>query len=364
MEFGYEGVEFGVFFNHGGRVVIEELVLTTPAAGAESTTITIDGTGFTVPLTSGTLAHNAFEITESLNSQVALYNFTQNGATVVARSIITGAITGSFLFASPGAAEGAWVPVNTGLAATVEFTKQSEWSESAVLGSTLDPLKLNRYKVVFNGSIDYFIEDGLTGRYVLVHRRVHTNVETTPMFSVASFRVTWAVSNLGNTTNHSVFGSEASAFNQGVRKLIGATKGDFNTTLAVGGTTTNILSIRCREVFGDKVNLGRIIPTSITAFTDGIRGAIVQVCIGMTFATEPNFSYRDKGSSIAEVEKSQIEVSGGNCIAVFVIGQFAPSPDPELDILLLPGEILTIAMNVPSGGAADMNSSMIWKEDK
>ncbi len=363
MFFGYEGVEFGVFFNHGGRVIIEELTIAAAAGGAESTTITIDGTGFTVPLTAGTEAHNAFEIAESLNSQVELYNFTQNGDTVVARAVFAGPETGSFSFSSTGSAVATWSQVADGVARAQEFTAQSAWSEGYNFEQTLAPLNLNRYKIVHNGSVDYYIEDGVTGLYALVHRRVHTNVETTPMFSAAAFRITWAVSNLGNTIDHGVSGTEAAAFNQGERQQIKATRATFNTEAGVGTTATNIVSIRCREVFGDRVNLGRIIPMALSAFTDGNKGAIVQIRKGVTFATETNFSYVDKVASIAEVENSPIEVSGGELLAAIVIGSATSAGTSEFNNLLLPGEVLTISMNVPSAAGADMSASLTWEED-
>lgn len=359
--FGYTGTDFGVSYEHNGLVLIEELTITTPAGGAESTTITIDGTGYTVPITAGTVEHNAFEIAASLETQVALFNFTQNGGTVVARSIFPFAATGAFAFSSPGVAIASWVQISDGRPRTVEFIAQADWNGDD-LSQTLDPQKLNRYKIVFNGSIDYYIEDGVTGLYVLVHRRIHTNTETEALFSVSAFRVVWGVTNQGNTTNIDVAGIEASAFNQGLRQMLLGTKSKFNTELSIGATATNIVSIRCREVFGTKVNLGRIILKEATAFTDGNKGAIVQVCVGVTFATDTNFQYLDKDSSIAEFETTAITVSGGECIASFPIG--SAGDGRLLSEVLLPGVTVTVSMHVPSGANADMDASIIWEEDK
>lgn len=88
IAFGYEGAEFGVFYTHNGAVVVYELQVTGAAAGAENATVTINGTGYTVPLTAGTVELNAYEIATSLNAQVPVYNFSQNGDTVVLRSIL------------------------------------------------------------------------------------------------------------------------------------------------------------------------------------------------------------------------------------------------------------------------------------
>ncbi len=359
--FCYDGLSFGVAYEHNGLVLIEELTITTPASGAESTTITIDGTGYTVPITAGTVEHNANEITESLESQVALFNFTQNEGTVVARAIFPFAETGAFSFSSPGDAEAAWSQVSDGRPRTVEITNQANWNGNQ-LSEPLDPQKLNRYKVVFNGSVDYYIEDGETGLYVLAHRRVHTNSETEALFSVSAFRIVWGSTNQGNTTNISVSGTEAAAFNQGEIKLLKGTKSKFNTELAVGLAATNIVSIRCREVFGTKVNLGRIVLKEVKAFTDGNKGAIVQVCTGVDFTGDTNFQYIDKISSITEFETTALPVTGGDCIASFPIGS-AGGDEQFNNILLLPGEVVTVSMHVPSGAAADMDASVTWEED-
>ena len=101
----------------------------------------------------------------------------------------------------------------------------------------------------------------------------------------------------------------------------------------------------------------------MTAFTDGNKGAIILLCKNVTFATDPNFQYINKDSSIAEFETSPIEVSGGDCIASIVIGSQSALANDDFSNLLLPGETLTLSMAVPSAAAADMNASLIWDED-
>jgi len=361
--FGYRNTEFGVFFQHDGQVIIEELTITTPAGGNESTTITIDGTGYTVSITSGTVEHNASEIAISLASQVPLYRFSANGAQVVARAIFAAPSVGAFSFSSPGAAVAAFVQIAEGVVISEEFVEQSAWSEQAILALPLDPQKLNRYKFVFNGSVEYYIEDGVTGKYVLVHKKVHTNIETSPMFSIAAFRPVWACSNQGNTTSLTVSGSEVAAFTQGERHQIKETNAAANGTLSVSSDSTNILTIRCREVFGTNVNLGRVLIAGISAYTDGSKGAIVELCKNMIFEDETNFSYIDKEGSIVEVDTTKSLVSGGKCVATIVIGSTISSQTDNFRDLLLPGETLTLAMRVVSAAAADMSASIVWEED-
>ena len=151
---------------------------------------------------------------DSLASQVPLYNFTQNEDTVVCRSILATPETGVFAFTS-STAIATFSQISDGVIPTREFTAQADWNGDATLSPEIDPTLLNRYKVVYNGSIDYYVEDSESGSFKLVHRRVHTNITTTPMFSVSTFRLVWSVTNFGNTTDLTLAGTEASAFNQG-----------------------------------------------------------------------------------------------------------------------------------------------------
>jgi hypothetical protein len=100
----------------------------------------------------------------------------------------------------------------------------------------------------------------------------------------------------------------------------------------------------------------------VGAFTDATKGAVVQICRGQTFTGETDFHYIDKEGSIAEYEDSALLVTGGQCIASFPVG--ASAVEEHLEELILPGEIITISMNIASGGGtASMDASMVWEED-
>jgi len=365
ITFGFEGTEFGVFFTHDGRVQIEELTITTPAGGAETAVIGINGTSFNVPITAGTVQHNAAEIAASLNTQAALYNFTQNNDQVVARSIFAAPEVATFTFSSPGSAVAAWARISDGVTAIDDFFPQTAWNRDKLLTGDfiLDPTMINTYKVVHNGDISYYVLNGETEDFVLVHRVAHSNSEQSPMFSTASFRLVWSSISSGSTTDVVCRGTFASAFNQGRKVQTIGTQSASNGALAVGTTSTNILTIRCREVFGTKVNLGRILPSGITAATDGNKGAFIQVVKNATFGGELNFSYKNKDGSIAEIDATPVSVSGGEILASLAILTSISLGVALFKNILLPGDTITLAMNVPSGASADMNASAIWEED-
>lgn len=371
ITFGFEGTEFGVFYTHDGRVQVEELTITTPAGGAETAVIGINGTDFNVPITSGTVQHNAAEIADSLNTQNPGYNFTQNNDQVVARSIFAAPEVAAFTFNSPGAAVAAWDQVSDGVTATDDFFSQAGEGENTWNGEKLlegdfilDPTMSNTYKIVHNGDISFYILNGETEEFVLVHRVVHTNTEQTPMFSTASFRLVWSSTSSGSTTDVTCRGTFCAAFNQGRKVQTVGTQSSFNTETSVSTTPTSILTLRCREVFGTKVNLGRMLPSGITASTDGSKGAVVQIIKNVdTFGTELNFSYQSKSGSIAEIDTTSTTITGGEILASLVIITSISLGVAIFKNTLLPGDTVTIVMNVPSGGPADMNVSVIWEED-
>lgn len=358
--FGYEGAEFGVFYSHDGAVVVYELQITGAAGGSEDATITIDGTGYTVPLTVGSVNHNASEIATSLNSQVALYNFSQNGDTVVLRSVFAAPETGAFTFSS-ATATGTFTQLAAGLVPERDFTAQADWNFNTKDG--LDPSKTNYYTIRYNGSIEYYIQDEETGCDILVHMAKLPNTRSSPIFGNSSFRMVWSVSNSGNTTPITIYGGHGSAFVEGIKRQRPPTFSEENDELGIDTTLTNILTIRNRQVFGTKVNLGRIIPDLATAFSEGVKGTAIEVIANATFAGETDYSYEDKQDSIAEIDTTANEVTGGR---ILVSKVFAIDTEIALAVysdVIQSGGTITLAMRVIQNPAADVGATLVWEEE-
>lgn len=364
--FGYEGTVFGVVYSHSGESEIQELTITTPAGGGEDATVTVNGTGFTVALTSGTVQHNAFEIANSLNTQVPDYDFSSNDDQVVARSLL--ALPGaSFAFTS-STAVAAWVQVEAGLAQISDFVPQSIWNVDK--RPDLDPQKGNIYQVQMQylgfGGIEYYLEDQKSARLILVHRIQFANTSTTTSVGNPTFRVGWASQNVGNTTNIEVKGGSAAGFIEGVAIRTEAPRAvvETNATVPVG-TFQNIITIRNRIVFSTRRNRAELFGLSLTAATDSNKAAVIEVCIGSTIVGDLDFQYIDKTNSIVEVARDEGVVTCGRLVASFVI----PAASgvvvnlEELSSLLLPGEALTISASITSGAASSVSASVIWQED-
>jgi hypothetical protein len=372
LGFGFEGTTFGIVFEHDGESEIQELTITTPAAGSENATITVNGTGLTVPLTAGTVQHNAFEISESLNSQVSDYSFTSNDDQVVARSLLP-IPGGSFAFTS-GTAVAAWVQVTAGLATTSDFVAQADWNvDTRISGDTdinLNPAKGNVYQVQMQylgfGGIQFYVEDKQSARLVLVHTIEFANTNIQTSVGNPTFRVGWLAANNGNTTSLTVKGGSAGGFIEGIAERTEASRADKNTNPSVGTADfLNILTIRNRIVFGTRRNRAETFGLSLTAATDSNKAAIIDVLVGATIAGDLDFQYVDKTNSTTEIAKDGGVVTGGRLVASFVIPPAGGEPfDLEkLASLILPGEIMTIAGQVTSGAASSISASVVWQED-
>jgi len=372
--FAFVGTSFGIARAHGGESESQELTITTPAAGTETATVTVDGTPFSVPLTVGTAQHNAIEVSDSLNSQVPNYSFSPNDDQVVAQALLP-VVAGSFAFSSTTAVA-VWAQTTAGTPAIVDFTPQSLWNVDTMLDGdaedTLNPLLGNVYQIQFQylgfGAIKFFVEDNKTGEFLLVHIIRFANSSTVPSVTNPMFRIGWLVQNLGNTTNLTIAGSSAGAFVEGVIKRNTPPRSDSNGQLSVGLTLTNIITFRNRIHFGGKVNRAEVFPLLATASTGANKAAFFEIIANPIFGGDMVFSYIDKTSSIMEVATDSVSISGGRVIATFTVAAGSSqviefNERADLDFTALPGQFFSIAARVSSGAAADMQASGTWQED-
>ncbi len=373
--FGFIGTAFGIIYAHDGESENQELTLTTPAAGSETSTITVNGVAISVPLTVGTVQHNAFEIANSLQAQVTNYSFTSNNDQVIAQSLIPGP-QGSFAFTS-ATAVAAWVQEHVGVFPTVDFTPQASWNVDTRIDPdpliNLDPQKGNVYQVQYQylgfGAIKFFVEDSATGDLLLVHTIQFANSSTIPSVTNPTFRIGWLSRNIGNNTNVTVSGSSAGAFIEGIVKMSTPTRAKSNDqAVPANATFTNIVAFRNRTHFGGKVNRAELFPLSATASTQTNKFAFIRIIANPTFAGDVDFSYIDKNSSIMETATDAVVVTDGVVIDEFTV--VAGSSEglifndrPDSDFIALPGQVFSIAASIPTGAASDCQATGTWQED-
>lgn len=362
--FGYNGNNFGIVHRKDGAVEIRTLTVTTPAGSNQTATITINGTAYSVPLTIGTAAYNAREIAESLKTQTSLYRFTQNGSTVTIRSIFAAPAAGVWSFSS-STAVASFSTVKNGVTPNDTWYYQANWN--GVVPTGFDPTKGNVYQIQMQylgfGNIHFFIEDSATSKMVRVHTIRYSNNFTTPSVSVPSFRIGYVAANVGNTTSKTVKGGSCAIFLEG-EELYNKPKSISNTKAGISTTDTNIITIRNRETYTDKVNLVNIKPEKIYGYTDSTKGVVITVLINATLGGTYNYSYVSQNASVAEYDTAATTVTGGTSVATFLLGNGTTSFDLSDFIRTLnPSETLTIAARIQSGPASEVGVSVVWQED-
>jgi len=368
FSFGYSGLDFGIMHRSGGQQEIQELQVTTPAGGSESATVTIAGTGYTVPLTAGTVNHNAVELQDSLNAQVSGYTFLQVDDTVVARAVFS-APQGAFTFSSSSAIA-AFTQVSAGLVAVEAFVDIADWNGGNDL-TFFDPTKGNVYQVDYQwlgfGNARFWIESPDTGEFIIAHTVKYAGTATKPSLSNPTFRGGWVSTNRATTNDVMIKGSSLGLFIQGDKVFTEETRAASNSKPATStGTLTNILTITVRETLEGKINIAPLLPQLMSIETDSTKSTEFRLLRNATQVTgEQDNQYISKSTSIVVIDTGVAEVSGGDVLESIVLGG-AGSDRLGLvgmDIQILPGESLTLAAIISSGSASEVGGSLVWQED-
>lgn len=357
LGFGYDEESFGILLRSGGAIEIQDLTLTTPAGGAENATITVDGVGYTVPLTAGTVQQNAVEIEISLNSQVPFWNFQAIDDQVIGTALLAVPIAGAFAFTS-STAIAAWVQVTAGVLPIDIWIPQAAWNINKFDELIIN--NFNNYKIQVGPSVAYFsIYSGLTNEYVTVHTINSNNTGPDFIITNPTFGHTWYALNRGGTTSVETEGSFAGLFREGPNTILRATNSEQQLLASVSTTPTPILSFRARRSINGVINLGKIIITDAQITSDSTK-TIVATVITNGVLTDPVFQYSDKDTSVLEIDTSATAVTGGDAISFTGLNSITV---PNLRITLNRGDLVTVAVNVTSNPASEFVITVANLED-
>jgi len=356
--------EFGVYYYYNGEPELQQLTITAPAGAAEVATVTIDGVGYPVNLTAGTVEENASDIALQLSGVVPGYLITSAGDEVTAQGVIPRP-AGAFAFTS-ASATGSWTQITQGQVITQQFTPQASWSEDTA--SWLDSSKINAYQVVFSedANLEFWVFDPDQGAYILVHliKRLNATIETAS--SQPSFRGGWVARNITATVPTSVEGSACGIFNNGELIRAGRTTGLSHDQIDVDTTPTNIISVRSRISFAGSPNRAELLPVLISMCSQADKSAFIDIIINPTFVTQPQFEYVDEDNSTIEYSYDPVEVTGGNVLGTFVVTintEIVQFNQFEREVVLSSGDVLCISARMASPPASDVQASVSIIED-
>lgn len=371
LSFGHDGANgFGVLWRTGGRLEVRQLTLTVAASGAETATVTLDGTAYNISLTNTTLAENARTIAISTNfGTTQAWQAYQNGAKVTFIKNSVGSASGTYAYSSTGTSAGGFTTLGSGSAVTDTWIYQDNWDNPSPFGKIpLDPTKGNVYQIEFGylgySGIRYYIMHPETNKFVLVHTIKYQNKYQVPHLDNPSFKIGWFAASLGSTTNTGVYGASAAGFISGKKRPLRNPVAHANSKSGVTTTLTNIISIRNRSEFLGLVNLSQIFPNIITAAVEGTKPAIVEVHINATVAGTQNWTYHAESESIVEYDTAGTTVTGGKEVFVIALGKSdtAVLDLQKYDIELDRNDVLTIAAKATTG-TTDVSASVTWLED-
>lgn len=366
LSFGYNGTQFGIWHRYHGKAEVRLLTLSVGAGGAETATVFINGTEYSIPLSSGATTLNAKEIADWITANVTTWTAWQNGSTVTLVSLSDGEKDGTFSFASSGTADGEWSTLTTGVTKTSDFIAQTDWNVNT--RADLDPTKGNVYQINYQylgyGNIYFFIENPDSGRFELVHVLKFANKNTQTSVGNPSFHLGLYATNITNTSNIAVYSASIAAFVQGFESKTRNPRAFKSSKTISSGVLTNLLTIRNKRVLNGTINQIEIEPYFISISSEAVKNVIIEVYTSPSVAGAANFQDVESGL-VAEIDADGGEVSGGTLMLATAVGPSGSTVINLTDIRLRipPTLTFTIAARLTSGAAAVVTATATWYED-
>ena len=367
LSFGYNGTSFGIWHRHGGVAECRTITVTGASGGSTNLTLTLNTVAYTIPLTSGTTAKNAYEIATWLNnsSNQSVWAADQIGSTVIIIALSDGAKSGTYTF-SHGSATGTIAQNKAGVTKTSDHIPQTEWNVNK-RSDDLDPSKGNVYQIKYQylgmGNILFYVENLDYGSFDLVHVIKYSGRNTTPSLRQPSLRFGIYSSNQGGTTNTTVQCASVACFVQGKITKIRNPRAVKNTQ-SVSSTFTNVLTLRNRKSYNYIYNQVEIEPLNLTISSESSQGVEIELRANATFSSSTNFA--NAGTNlVGDVDTTSNTVSSGTLLAAFTLGSKGNLSInlQQYEISIPPSLSLTISAKVLSGASSNVTAALTYYED-
>lgn len=365
LSFGLNGTDFGVWHRYGGEVEVRTFQITGAAGGSENATVTINGTAYIIPLTAGTVQHNAWQVATYLNTNATGYYAEQINDKVIVSAASDGAKSDTWSFSS-STATATVTRTTTGVTKTSTFIAQADFNGDVFEG--FDYTKGNLYEIVYGAGysdIRYSIYNPVLKKFETAHEIQNVSLIERTNVNNPSLRTGNYVASVGSTTNISNYCSFISAFVQGLDNPVRNSRA-YSNTKSISTALTNILTIRNKRIYNGKINQGEIEPLALSISNEGNKTLVVELRGNPTVAGEPN--YQDIGTNlIVEVDTAGTTVtSNGRFLAGLTVspGDTAVLNLKELENRIPPTLNLVVAgKQITGGSAGDITATLIWGED-
>jgi hypothetical protein len=369
---GYKGNNFGILYNNRGIREIRTLTI-TGAGTTGNTTVTLNGTQFTVPITPSTV-HNCAH-------QIARYAYTGWGAFAVSGT--TGAASSSVVFLrdSVGATAGAYSVSGSGVtgtfalttagqAVTETFIAQTSWNGDKLDGTgpsavTADWSKGNIFQINIQflgfGVIGFFVETTSATNlpeWTLIHQiRNPNNLTTTHMRNPAGPFTMSAYSAATGSRSATIKSGSVAAFIEGMKLKLGNRISFYNSKSGFAvNTLIPLMTIQNKAVFKGVANQSVISVSSVAAAIEHNNPSIILLVRNATLTgpvvfvdySSSSVATWDIGATGMSFASNDLIVWSGHIGSVGEINTILTTADEDFSIQ--PGDTYTLAVYATGTG--------------
>lgn len=367
-QFGYDGATFGILYTESATVEVQTLTVTAAPAAPGDVTVTLDGgPGVVVAVTaSGNTSITASEIAAADYSQAAGGWTAQAVANVVYFTRrLPGTAGASTFSAGATGTVAAFAILTTGVSPTEQFIPQASWNGTPL---TIDPTKGNVYAVACQylgyGDAFFYIEDGATGQFVLVHTIKNAGVRTSTNLRNPNLYMTWETRNTGTGTSKTLRGASGAAFVEGPIRLSGAQFSAQGSVTLGAGSETPVLTVRASTVHKNRISTAQLQMDRISVACDGTKTVAFKVYKNATL-TAARWQDVNSNTSAAsyDYQATAASLGAGTLVYAFSVAKTGNSTETlsDLSVYLQAGDTLTITAT--SANASDVTASVVWIED-
>ena len=384
VQVGFNGTEFGVLRENGGKAHIENLTITAPAGANADIIITYPTQGAST--STETIAVSIGDTVQEVAQKIALA-FAVNPFYIVE----TYDDKVCFLATSVGAKGSAFnydagttqttatsVNVQVGVANTTLWTAQADFNFDTLDGNgpskvTIDPTKLNVFQINFRwlgaGEIRYAIENPINGDMIYFHHEHYSNRNEDVHIDNPSLKIGYVAASLGGTgTDVVVEGASMMGAIEGVitnTKFPTATFRESTTNLTAN-TWHHVLTVSNNLVFRGKINTREILLKNINSAFSGTGPVTVALLLNATgLATTREFVSLNEYSSVSSSNTTSVVTLGDQRLMyIFDVeaGGSGSQVLEDLRIAIPPSNQLSVLIRSPQQITRNA-ISMSWVED-
>ena len=374
-EYGIEltGTTWRVFHRSGGVQCVRTLTVTTGATGAGNVTVTLNGTAFTVALT--TTGSTTATARELANGTYAGWTATATGSVVTYVSNWSGVKAGSFTFSAgaTGVVVAGGAPALLRAGAT--YTLDTAIALTAVNGDRLDgtgpsrqtisagPIFVFRFGHGYLGGAGPQIEILRRGsnRWDMVHVFEHGGVSSAVNLNPPSLYVGWQNINTGNTTNVNIYGaSYAIAASNGTQTGKGRCPSNSALRTLSTGSMLPVFAIRMAQVKSGRVNWDEFEIDQIEAYSTASTRTLFQAWLNPTYgAVAAVWTASSIGAVEYDESGTSVSIGSGEVVGEkYVNGAGSVVLNLVRDIVLQRGDVLVIVATGTGGGSFTCDASI------